>query len=423
MAPNPYPNLGFNPAEGLPADVEATIASISSAATVVGEVNALLSRLADANDAAWRGEAGDAFRAHLDQTLSTDLRMAGNSIDEALILFKGWHEDLVAMTEAARRLDAEAGAAREALGGAEAELTRAQAHPDLALAGMLFDPGEESQAAQRRLDAARGAVRQAQSGVDECAAELESILRRARELQANCEAKATTVAEELTAIASRYAPSEPDKSVLDRLRDAADAIKDWYAENKDQIYKVLSTVSAASGVLALITPPPIDVLALGVSVVTGAGVLAMDLSDPGVQASLGKLMQGDVAGGWDAVRTLGVDALGVLPGGGLAKGLGSADVLAAAAASTGQTFSTIDRLAEIRRVVSLPGSVAESVADASQALKAPLQSIGAIGRHAADVVTAEEAKYVGERVSALIATDAAAGEYEFVEARTGALCW
>ncbi|WP_148302117.1 hypothetical protein [Tomitella biformata] len=412
MAPNPYPNLGFNPVEGLPADVEATSASIASAATVVGEANALLGRLGDAHDEAWRGEAGDAFRAHLDQTLSTDLRMASNSLDEALTLFRGWHEALVAMTEDARRLDAEAGVAREALARAEAELTRAQANPDLALAGMLFDPGEELQAAQRRLDAAKGAVRQVQTAVDECSATLESVLRQARELQVVCEAKAARVAEELTGIASRYAPSEPDQGILDRLGDAVDAIKDWYAENKDEIYQVLSTVSAASGVLALITPPPIDVLALGISVVTGAGVLAMDLSDPEVQASLGKLMQGDLTGGLQAAKTLGVDALGVLPGVGLAKGLRMADEVAAGAAAAGESMGTAARLSEVSRVVNTPGVISERVADASQVLKTPLQNMGAIGRHAADVVTPEDAMYLSDRAAALVSTHVAAGEYE-----------
>lgn len=395
MAANPCPNLGFNPVEGLPADVEATVASISSAATVVDEANALIGRLSDANDAAWRGAAGDAFRAHLDQTLSTDLRMAGNSLGEALALFRRWHEDLVAMTEDARRLDAEAGAARAALAAAEAELARAQANPDLALAGRLFDPGPELQAAQQRLDAATGAVRRAQGAVGECSATLESIRQRARELQTTCEAKAAKVAQELTAIASRYAPSEPDKGILDRLGDAVEAITGWYSENRDEIHQVLSTVSAASGVLALMPLPPVNGIAAAVSVVTGAGVLAMDLSDPGIQENLGLLMRGDVGkDSLGALYTVGLGTLSVLPGVGLTK-----------------AATEYNTMLEITDAAAEGGAIAQSVAKIP-GIRTPLEATGFLGRHADDGGAADAVAEVAARAVAAAAVESAAREYE-----------
>lgn len=299
------------------------------------------------------------------------------------------------MTEDARRLDAEAGAARAALASAEAELATAQAHPDLGLAGQLFDPGPALQAAEQRLDAATGAVRRALGAVAECSATLDSIRQRARELRATCEAKAAKVAEELRAIASRYAPSEPDKGILDRLGEAVDALKDWYSENKDEIHQVLSTVSAASGVLALMPLPPVNGIAAAISVVTAAGVLAMDLSDPEIQENLGQLMRGNVSkDSLSALYTVGLDTLGVLPGVGLTK-----------------AATKYDTMLEITDAAAEGGVIAQSVAKIP-GIRTPLEATGFLGRHADVGGVADAVAEVSGRAVAVAAVESAAREYE-----------
>ncbi|WP_225978844.1 hypothetical protein, partial [Gandjariella thermophila] len=71
---------------------------------------------------------------------------------------------------------------------------------------------------------------------------------------------------------------------------ALSAVGDWVKAHLKDIHAVLSTVSAIAGLVALVTPPPVDVIALGVSAVAGAGALATDLADPQFRHGIGELL-------------------------------------------------------------------------------------------------------------------------------------
>ena len=85
-----YPNLGFNPVPGVPDDVEALSGKISTAVNSLTEANGLIGRLKNAGDSIWQGDAGDAFRSHLDSTLVTDMSHAQTSLEKAVSVLGGW---------------------------------------------------------------------------------------------------------------------------------------------------------------------------------------------------------------------------------------------------------------------------------------------------------------------------------------------
>jgi hypothetical protein len=74
---------------------------------------------------------------------------------------------------------------------------------------------------------------------------------------------------------------------------ALSAVGDWVKKHLKDIHAVLSTISAIAGLVALVTPPPIDAVALGVSVVAGAAGLAMDIADPQFRHGIGELLYGN----------------------------------------------------------------------------------------------------------------------------------
>lgn len=78
---------------------------------------------------------------------------------------------------------------------------------------------------------------------------------------------------------------------------------------------MLSTVAAIGGLVALVTPPPIDAIALGVSVAAGAGALACDAANPQFRAGIGQLLTGHFNKQSLGAAMSGVgDLLSVVPG-------------------------------------------------------------------------------------------------------------
>lgn len=307
MNQNPYPNLGFNPVPGVPDDVVGLTNRIKTAADAVRETNELLSRLRNSNDEVWRGEAGDAFRSHFDTTLAQDLGYAQSSLERAVALLGEWNTNLLGFRDQAKALDQEAATAADELNKAITELRRAHAHPDLGLANQQFDDPAALQAAQNRLNAATARVNTASAAVDNWMGVQDSIIARARDLETEHGNVAKRIASELDAAAKDFAPSEPDKSIWDRITDAVKAIGEWIDEHREGIHAALSTTASVAGLLALVTPPPISAIALGVSLVAGAGALTLDLTDPQMREDL---MSGDPK----AWLTVGGDALSVIPG-------------------------------------------------------------------------------------------------------------
>lgn len=320
MAENPYPNLGFNPVPGLPADVDQLRTRIDAAAAAIRDTNAVLTRLRNSNDEVWKGEAGNAFRASFDATLAQDLGHAQSSLEEAVGLLDEWHRNLVTFQDAARLLEIEAANAVGQQTQATTALRQAQANPDLQLADKTFDDPSALASAQARLDAAATAVRTATDTLNHWNNELTTIRQRAATLQGDHNTLAKRIATDLDAAAANHAPSEPDKSIWDQLVDAIEGIGDWISEHRQEIHDVLAGVSAVTGLLALVTPPPADVVFGIIALTAGAGALATDFLDPEVRQAIGDFTGDALDGNWngEALKkvglTVGLDTLSVIPG-------------------------------------------------------------------------------------------------------------
>jgi hypothetical protein len=321
MTDSTYPNLGFNPVPGLPSDVDAVGRQISTAVDSLAHANDLLGRLRNGNDAVWQGDAGNAFRQHFNDKLAVDLNHAQESLTKAVGVVRDWHTDLVSFKDRAGQLEQEAAAARQRRSEAESSLRQAQANPDLRLAGQSFTDPEQLRQAQARLDAAAAAVRSAGGQVEDAQDALNAIIRRAQDLEDEHHRVADRAAAALKGATDHLAPHKP--GMLSRIghsiANAVSAVGHWVGDHLDEIHSVLSTISAVAGLVALLTPPPIDAIALGVSVVAGAGALAIDLANPEFRHQMGRLFTGhfDKASLGAAMTGVG-DTLSVVPGVGVA---------------------------------------------------------------------------------------------------------
>lgn len=317
MADPAYPNLGFNPVPGVPEHVEAMGGKIGTAVDSLAQADGLLTRLRNGNDSVWQGAAGDAFRAHFNDKLATDLSHAHSSLGKAVDLLRGWHGDLVGFKDTAAKLDAEAAGAKQQHAQAQAEVQQAQSNPDLKLAGQQFDDQAALRQAQSRLDSAESAVRSAASKLQNAEGTLDSIMKRARELEGQHDAVARRVANELKHATDRLAPHKPGmfSQMFHSFTSALGAVGNWVNNHLDAIHSVLSTIAAVGGLIALVTPPPIDAIAFGVAAVAGVGALAIDAANPKFRHGIGELVHGNFNKESLGAAMTGVgDLLSVVPG-------------------------------------------------------------------------------------------------------------
>jgi hypothetical protein len=77
MPASPYPNLGFDPCPGDLAGYQALAAYAGRSAATLAEA---VRTLGSAGSQDWRGQAADAFRAHVDQDVLPLARQAGDSV-------------------------------------------------------------------------------------------------------------------------------------------------------------------------------------------------------------------------------------------------------------------------------------------------------------------------------------------------------
>lgn len=89
------PALGFDPAPGNPAAVQALAKKLGSSAASLAESARVIDALV-AHSSAWQGEAATAFRASLSRELPRHLHAAHASLAEAARRLTGWHDTLVA---------------------------------------------------------------------------------------------------------------------------------------------------------------------------------------------------------------------------------------------------------------------------------------------------------------------------------------
>jgi hypothetical protein len=339
-----YPHLGFNPAPGVPGDVEALEKMVTRATSSMQESGQLLDQLRDSDSGVWVGAAADAFRQHFNDKLVTDLQHAQQSLTEAAATIQNWYKDLVGFKQTAQNLDREAAAAREALQNAQAQVAQAKSNPNLNLIGEIFTDPQALQQAQAALDQAASALNDANAAEQQAQDELDSILQRARQLQQEVDSAARSYASQLENATKGLAPHKPGwfSSMMHDIGGAFSAVGNWVEQHANAIHSVLSTVSAIAGLVALCTPPPIDVVAGAVAMTAGAGALAMDLANPKTRDALGGLLTGHFTKtNLEAAMTTGGDLLSAIPGVGTLKYLGKADRLATDAAKAAETVPSL----------------------------------------------------------------------------------
>ncbi len=313
-----YPNLGFNPVPGIPADVESMGAALGRAVDSMQQSGSLLDQMRDSAGGVWQGDAGDAFREHFNGKLATDLQNAHTSLNSAVDVLKGWHGDLLGFKDTAAKLEQEAGDAKQAVQRADDAVKQAAQNPDLKLAGQFFDTQQALQAAQARIDQAESAVRDAGNAAQNAHEELSSVMKRAQELAAQHEQVAKKYAQELEQATKGLAPHKPGffSSLWNDFTKGLSAVGDWVKNHLDVIHSVLSTISAVAGLIALCTPPPIDVVAGAIAIGAGVGALACDLANPKVRDAVGGLLSGHFTmANLKNASTMGLDALSLIPGG------------------------------------------------------------------------------------------------------------
>ncbi|WP_194814982.1 hypothetical protein [Nocardia sp. XZ_19_385] len=291
-------------------DVAGLQAQINKSYEAVQETNTLLTRLRNSNDDVWKGDAGNAFRASFDATLAQDLGYAQSSLEKAVALIQEWHTNLVSFQNTAKGLETEAAEARAQLTQATAKLQQARSNPDLSLANQSFSDADLP-AAQARLNAAIAQVQSASAAVDDWQEKLDALIKRARDLETTHDTLARRIASELDTAAKDFAPSPPDKSIWDSITDWIKGVGDWIDEHRKGLYDILSTTAAIAGLLAVVTPPPIDAIALGVALVAGAGALGLSLTDEELRDDL---LNGSLKEKGMAALQLTGDTLGLIPG-------------------------------------------------------------------------------------------------------------
>lgn len=290
------------------------------------------------------GDAADAFRQHFNDKLVTDLQHAQQSLTEASTTIQNWYKDLVGFKQTAQNLDQEAAAAREALQNAQAQVEQAKSNPNLNLINEIFTDPQALQQAQSALDQAESAVNDANAAEQQAQDDLDSILKRARQLQQEVDSAARNYASQLENSTKGLAPHKPGwfSSMMHDIGSAFSAVGNWVEQHANAIHSVLSTISAIAGLVALCTPPPVDIVAGAVAMTAGAGALAMDLANPKTRDALGGLMTGHFTkANLEAAMTTGGDLLSAIPGVGTLKYLGKADQLATDAAKAAETVPSL----------------------------------------------------------------------------------
>ncbi|HSA49967.1 MAG TPA: hypothetical protein VLH10_07630 [Yinghuangia sp.] len=294
-APNPYPNLKSNPAVGTPDAVQGLVDALNRARTALDEARMATVTVANAQSAIWQGAAAEEFRKDIREKLPQRLDKAQQSFGRAATELSNWRNTLIAHQETARRLDADAAAARQKLGGAEQSAKNADTNPDLLLAGQQAATEADLANMQARYDSAVNALNQANADLKAAQAELKAVERRADELEDLHESDAKGVASRL-GDADDIAPHKPKKSIWGSIRGAIKALE-----------KAADWLSAAAGVVAIAALMVGMTTPIGLTLLIAGGLLS-------ASALVGHLPAAIKNPGVDTILPAVLDVIGIAPG-------------------------------------------------------------------------------------------------------------
>lgn len=326
MASNPYTHLGWNPVPGVPSEVAALQQKITSASKTLDSTHRQIEQLLG-ESSYWEGDAADAFRDALDGDIPTYVKNAAHSLDKAASALTTWETELISHRDLAKKYNDEAGERKSAADSAQKHYEQAKENPNLDLGGQTYPSQEEADAATAKLRAAEAALNDASTKLEQANQAYQDVITKAKELEAEHEAKAETVAKRLDDADDKLAPKEPGW-----LGKTVSAIGDVLKVIGEGIVEHAGTIGAIAGLLALL-PTPFAPAFLAIAVGASALSLANNLSSEDFRDSL----SGEY--GWGerikAVASVAGDSLGMVPGVGALARAGSEVGLASAVAREG----------------------------------------------------------------------------------------
>ncbi|MCT9139732.1 WXG100 family type VII secretion target [Streptomyces violarus] len=334
------PNIGWDPTPG---SVEDTRELAKRLGKLAGELGTAVRELERIECGAWKGKTAVAFTEYIGEDVTPLIRKSHESFDKASRALHRWANDLQDFQDETDRLEKKAG---------------------------------------EKLDAKA----EAKEGTEEygkASGDVTGLIQKVHELEDRYKQAAAKIGKELDKAAD-IAPDEPGfwEKLGNGIADAWDATGDWLKEHADLIKAigdVLSDITAVLGLLAIVTLPFPPLAAIfGTAALIGAG---LTLATHGVAKAAGA----DVS--W---ATLGLDALGLMPGIGMfGKGVKvvgkTADEALDAAKATSKLLGEGFKYKDIGR-----SKVLLSFGKASEGLsegfgKAGLIKIGGVSEHAYQV--------------------------------------
>ena len=290
-----FPNLGFDPTPG---DVDATRSLVRHLTNVSTELNSMVSDLRSVNTAGWKGKAAAAFESHVAQDVQPLVLKASNSFQEATSALGGWVGQMQSFQHEADDLEREAAAKKDDLDQAKSAVHTATSTASASASAHLSAGKAHAHAAD--LKAKNDALSDAGDA-------LSAVRQRANDLHDRYIAAAGAVGRHFEK-AGKIAPAKP--GFFDRMADDIDQAWDdttqWvkdHAELFKFIGDIASDLSAVFGVLAICTAliEPLGAIFAGLALATSAISLVSDL--------VAKAGGADVS--W---LSIGISALGVIPG-------------------------------------------------------------------------------------------------------------
>jgi hypothetical protein len=300
MAANPYPNLGWNPVPGIPAEVTSLQRKVGSAATALDNCHKQLEKLLG-ESSYWQGDAAEEFREAIDGDLPKYIKSAAQSLQKASTQLKNWDGHLTSNRDLAQKYDADAGEKKAAAAKAKGTYEQAGQHPDLKLAGKQFPSQDEADAATARLRAAEKSMNEAAASLEKANTAYNDVTKKAKELETQHADQAETIAKALDGATDKLAPKEGFWSKVGNV------VLDVLIFLKDHA----GTIGAIAGLLALF-PTPFAPIFAGIAIGASALSMGKNLSEEKFRGDL--IGQGGAMDAFSAWASIGGDVLGMVPG-------------------------------------------------------------------------------------------------------------
>ena len=323
MTANPYPNIGWNPVPGIPAEVSKLQEKAAAAATALENTHRQLTKLT-AESSYWEGDAAEKFRENLDGDLPKYLKKAASALRSAATQLHNWDGQLASNRELAKKYDDESAEKKAAAAKAKSAYDQAAQHPDLKLADQTFPSQEEADNATARLRSAERDLNEASTALTKANNEYEALNRKIKELESEHSHDAEIIAKALESTAEKA----PDKGFWESVGDVLVSVGKFLAEHA-------GTIGAIAGLLALF--PPLAPFMAPIALVASAVSMGKNLLDEDFRNNL--MFQGSKMEIFSAWASLAGDAVGIIPGG-KALGLAAKEGFEGAADGTNMAVKT-----------------------------------------------------------------------------------